>query len=241
MTPRQRAGQRKRSETRRRGSGSPWVWWTVGAVVVIAGVTAVALSAGDHSGGNSATRSGTVEIASHVTVTGTPLPQLPDSGVDPAVGRPASSLSGVTFSGTPLHIINDGKPHAVIFVAHWCPHCRAEVPRIVTLARQGHIPVQVTGVATGTDASAPNYPPSTWLAREHWPYPVLVDTGRQTAATAYGLPAYPFLVFVDANGHVAGRLSGEVAPTDLAKIFAALNAGQPLPIPSVPGASSTSR
>jgi thiol-disulfide isomerase/thioredoxin len=64
----------------------------------------------------------------------------------------------------------------VVFVAHWCPHCQAEVPRIVALAKAGKVSVPIVGVATGTDASAPNYPPSAWLQREGWPYPVLVDT-----------------------------------------------------------------
>jgi thiol-disulfide isomerase/thioredoxin len=126
----------------------------------------------------------------------------------------------------------------VVFVAHWCPHCQAEVPRIVALAKAGKVPVPIVGVATGTDPSAPNYPPSAWLQREGWPYPVLVDTKTATAARAYGLPGYPFLVFVDAQGRVVRRLSGEVAPSDLTKLFDALAAGQPLPSPGA-GASST--
>jgi hypothetical protein len=47
-------------------------------------------------------------------------------------------------------------------------------------------------------------------------------------------------VFVDAQGRVVGRLSGEVAPSDLTKLFDALAAGQPLPIPGA-GASSTGK
>ena len=134
-----------------------------------------------------------------------------------------------------------GPAHVVVFLAHWCPHCQAEVPRIVVLARSGQIPVPLIGVVTGTDSSAPNYPPSAWLARVGWPYPVLVDTKTYTAATAYGLPGYPFLVFIDAQGKVAGRLSGEVTPSDLTKLFAALAAGKALPIPGTPGASSSGR
>ena len=53
--------------------------------------------------------------------------------------------------------------------------------------------VDVTAVATGTDAAAPNYPPSAWLKREHWPFPVMADSTRSTAANAYGLSAYPVL------------------------------------------------
>ena len=62
---------------------------------------------------------------------------------------------------------------AIWFVAHWCPHCQAEVPRIVALAEQGRLPegVDVAAVSTAVDATAPNYPPSAWLDRVGWPFP----------------------------------------------------------------------
>lgn len=231
----------------RRAAASPglnWPWWVVGAAIVIAGVVAVALSAGgggsSGSGSGGGTTSGQVEIASTVAVSGTPLPTLTDSTNDPAVGKTAPTLTGVTFKGSPVTIGNTGQAHLVIMVAHWCPHCQAEVPRIVSLAKAGQVPVPIVTVATGTDSSAPNYPPSAWLAREGWPYPVLVDSKTETAATAYGLPGYPFLVFVNAQGQVVGRLSGEIAPSDLTKLFSALAAGKPLPGVSS-GASSAGK
>jgi cytochrome c biogenesis protein CcmG/thiol:disulfide interchange protein DsbE len=238
---------KRRPAQRRRGGRRPpasfgrnWPWWVVGGAVVIAGVLAVALSAGGGGGSHSGGTSGQVEIGSTVAVRGTPLPTLTDPTNDPAVGKTAPTLTGVTFNRSAVTIGNTGQAHLVIFVAHWCPHCQAEVPRIVALQKAGQIPVPVVSVATGTSSSEPNYPPSAWLARERWPYPVLVDTTTSTAATSYGLPGYPFLVFVDAQGKVVGRLSGEVAASDLTKLFAALAAGQPLPIPGA-GASSAGK
>jgi cytochrome c biogenesis protein CcmG, thiol:disulfide interchange protein DsbE len=220
--------------------GLNWPWWVVGGAVVLAGILAVVLSAG---GGSSSSgggvKPGQVEIAP-VAVSGTPLPTLTDPTNDPAVGKTAPTLTGVTFNRSPVTIGNTGQAHVVIFVAHWCPHCQAEVPRIVSLAKAGQVPVPIVTVATGTDSSAPNYPPSAWLAREGWPYPVLVDSKTETAATAYGLPGYPFLVFVNAQGQVVGRLSGEIAPSDLTKLFSALAAGKPLPGVSS-GASSAGK
>jgi cytochrome c biogenesis protein CcmG, thiol:disulfide interchange protein DsbE len=249
VSPNQRRPTKTGGGNRRAAAsrGRNWPWWAVGAAVVLAGVLAVVLSGGG-GGGNSSgsssssggTKSGQVEIASTVAVSGTPLPMLTDSTNDPAVGKTAPTLTGVTFNGSPVTIGNTGRAHVVVMVAHWCPHCQAEVPRIVALFKAGQIPVPVVSVATGTDPSAPNYPPSAWLAREGWPYPVLVDTKAETAASSYGLPGYPFLVFVDAQGKVAGRLSGEVAPSDLTKLFAALAAGKPLPIPGA-GASSAGK
>ena len=52
---------------------------------------------------------------------------------------------------------------------------------------------------------APNYPPSAWLEREDWPFPVMADSPTGTAAEAYGLTAYPVLRAGDADGKVAGR------------------------------------
>jgi cytochrome c biogenesis protein CcmG, thiol:disulfide interchange protein DsbE len=245
VSPNQRRPAKSAGGNRRvaAAAGRNGPWWAVGAAVVLAGVLAVVLSSG--GGGSSGspsgvTKPGRVEIASTVTVSGTPLPMLTGSAKDPAVGKTAPTLTGVTFNGAPVTVGNTGKAHLVIMVAHWCPHCQAEVPRIVSLYKAGQIPVPVMTVATGTDSSAPNYPPSAWLAREGWPYPVLVDTKTETAANSYGLPGYPFLVFVDAQGKVVGRLSGEVAPSDLTKLFAALAAGKPLPIPGA-GASSAGK
>ena len=233
--------QSRRPAKKPASTSTSWPWWVVGAALVIAGVVAVALSAGgsssSSSGSGGATFNGLTEIGPHVTVTGTRLPMLNDPTNDPAIGKTAPTLTGVAFKGTPVTIGPTGQAHVVIFVAHWCPHCQAEVPRIVALANAGQIPVPIVTVATGTDPSAPNYPPSSWLAREGWPYPVMVDTKTETAATAYGLPGYPFLVFVNAQGQVVGRLSGEIAPSDLTKLFTALAAGKPLPGVSA-GASS---
>ena len=133
-----------------------------------------------------------------------------------------------------------GTPQVVMFVAHWCPHCQAEVPRIVDLAKQGAFDgLRMSTVATGTNPDYPNYPPSAWLSRENWPFPVMVDSDQSTAAQAYGLSAYPFFVFVGADGKVAGRATGELAPADLTKILDALRDGKPLPTASGANSSAT--
>ena len=107
----------------------------------------------------------------------------------------------MSFDGSKVTIGPTGKPQVVMFLAHWCPHCQAEVPRIVELAKDGAFEgIDVAAVATGTNADAPNYPPSAWLEREQWPFPVMVDSPEFTAAQAYGLPSYPYFVFADARG-----------------------------------------
>jgi thiol-disulfide isomerase/thioredoxin len=177
-------------------------------VVVLLAVAAVLLSRGSSG-------SGTVAGETRpVTVQGSVLPTLPTTGSDPAVGAAAPTLIGQTFDGAAITIDpgSTGTPTAIWFVAHWCPHCNAEVPRIVALHSQGQLPtgIDIDAVSTGVDPSAPNYPPSTWFRNEGWPFPVLADDGQGTAAKAYGLPSYPFLVVLDKDGNVIARHAGEL-------------------------------
>jgi thiol-disulfide isomerase/thioredoxin len=224
-------------------TGSGWVFPAVIVGIVIVGILAVVLVAA--GGGNSKSSGGasggkdTVEVSAEVTTGGTALPSYNAATKDAAVGMTAPTLGSVDFQGRNVEVGGaTGSPYAVVFLAHWCPHCQAEVPRLVSLAQNGKIEgVDVVGVATGTSQANPNYPPSAWLAREDWPFGVLVDDGRFTAANQYGLSGYPFLVFVDASGKVVGRTSGEVAPEDLQKIFASLAKGE---TPTMPGAGASS-
>jgi hypothetical protein len=87
--------------------------------------------------------------------------------------------------------------------------------------KSGGVPsgVDVIGVATGTDSSAPNYPPSQWLADEHFPFPVMADSDSQTAAAAFGLGSYPYFVLLDSEGKVVQRASGEIDPNSLTPLL----------------------
>lgn len=181
-------------------------------MVVIAAVIAVIVSSGSDE-----TATPGLEQTQPVTVAGTALPELPDSGADPAIGMVAPTLTGSSFDGTPV-VVAPGKPTLVVFLAHWCSHCRREVPLLVSWEAAGGVPagVQVFGVATSTSASQPNYPPSSWLANEKFPWPVLTDDTSFSAAAAYGLPGFPYFVLLDAEGVVKLRLSGEIPTDDLA-------------------------
>lgn len=216
-----------------------WIWGGVAVVVVVAVVIAVVASGGSDSSTPSSQGGGS-ETAP-VTVSGTKLPTNTGTSPDAAVGDTIPTLTGRSLSGAGMEITPNGKPQVLVFVAHWCPHCQAEVPRIVKLSEAGVFDgVDVTGIATGTNSGYPNYPPSTWLERENWPYQVLADSEKGTAAQAFGLNSYPYLVFVDAEGKVVGRVSGEVSPADLTKMVAALKAGEAIPGVAA-GASSASK
>ncbi len=218
------------------------LWGGFAAVVALAVVVAIVASGGSND--TSSAKRTSVETHA-VTVDGTPLPKYSDTYAgtksDPAIGKTIPTLHGVSvLNGKPVTVAPDGKAQAVVFVAHWCPHCQAEVPRLVALAKEGVFDgVEVTAVATGTNAQADNYPPSAWLQRDGWPFAAMADSPTGTAAEAYGINAYPYFVLVDTDGKVAGRATGEVTDADIKANLAALQAGEPLPLLSS-GASSAS-
>jgi thiol-disulfide isomerase/thioredoxin len=198
------------------------VWVAIGVVVVL-GVVAIALSAGsgdgDGSGGDQG-QFGTPQVS------GAPLPRFVSAAQDPAVGEAAPTVRGENFAGAPT-AIEPGRPRMVVFLAHWCPHCNAEAPRLAAFLTGPGIPegVDLTIVPTGSSPEAEFWPPSAWLddmglGRVE----TLVDDEDQTVATAYGLSAYPFIVTLDADGRVRHRVSGEQSEGFFADEFAELSA-----------------
>jgi thiol-disulfide isomerase/thioredoxin len=122
-------------------------------------------------------------------------------------------VEGEDPEGGTVSVGGPGRTTLVVFLAHYCPHCQAEVPVLVEMAEDGAFDgYRLVGVLTGTNPEAPNFPPVAWLEREGWPGEVLLDDERSSAALAYGLPAYPFLVVLDEGGRVVARASGEQPP-----------------------------
>jgi hypothetical protein len=133
---------------------------------------------------------------------------------------PLPSISGTGLSGEAVAIEADGRAKIVVALAHWCPHCEAEVPRIVDWIDAGGLPdgVDVIALATGTTAELRNFPPGAWLVDEDWTAPVVFDDEAYSAGEALGLSGFPFFVFSDADGNVVQRTSGELDPAMLAMI-----------------------
>ncbi len=224
--PKGRPLAQSRVEAARTGPRVPVFALAVGGLVlvlVIAAVVVAVVGGGDSEG----TLAKGEQAFGPVTATGTPLPEYDEAGEDPAVGQPAPELVGETSAGDPVTIDPGDGPMVVAFLAHWCPHCRAEVPRIVDLAGgtdeiEG---VPFVAVLTGSEAKAPNFPPGQWLADEDWPAPAMVDSepesgGAPVAYAASGVKGYPFLVAIDADGNVAARSSGELGDDGLRDFFA---------------------
>ena len=121
-----RRGTGGKPKPQRRG-GLPVVPIAI-AFVVLAAVVALVLAGGDGEVKSDArSQYGAVEID------GTALPPLagatPDA--DPAVAMAAPTLTGTNFEGDPVTVPSSERPTLLVFAAHWCPHCQAEIPRLV--------------------------------------------------------------------------------------------------------------
>lgn len=162
------------------------------------------------------------------TITGTALPGATD-GQDPALGFAIPGVVGADFDGTEVRIAADGRPKILIFLAHWCSHCQAEVPVVQDWVAAGNLPegVDLIAVATSTSSTRVNFPPSAWLEGEDWNVPTIVDDSTYSVASAFGLDAFPFWVFVSPDGLVAGRTSGELPPETITEIATTLAAMPP--------------
>jgi cytochrome c biogenesis protein CcmG/thiol:disulfide interchange protein DsbE len=159
-----------------------------------------------------------------VDVCGPALPPLTadDPADDEALGSTAPTLVGVDFEGNPVRIdaAQDG-PTMVVFVAHWCPHCNAEIPVLNELRDAGSLPddLNIVAVSTAPRTDGTHFPPDEWLVDVDWQWPAMADgvdmaSGSFIAADAYGVNSFPFITIVDGDGKVAARWSGESAGSD---------------------------
>ena len=205
--------------TPKKSAGSGRLTWYIGAgIAVLIGIAAIVAIG---SGGDDSSADGLQQFG-EVTVNGDALAPYSDGADDSAVGMPAPEVIGEGFTGNPVTTKTDA-PQMIVFLAHWCPHCQREVPLLVEWERNGEVPagLEVMAVATATNPTNPNFPPSEWLTREEFPalWPVLVDDGANTAGNAFGVSGYPFFVLIDAEGKVVFRGSGEISKEELTSII----------------------
>ncbi len=178
--------------------------YVLGGVALLAVLALIIVSvSGSEDGGD---QTAPVEVA------GTPLPPFASEAGDAALSAPIPEAFGTNFDDGDVQITADGTPKAIVFLAHWCSHCQAEVADVTSyLDGGGTFPdgVDIVSVSTSVDSVRGNFPASTWLEDAGWPYPVMRDDDQGTVSVAYGMAGTPFWVFVDADGKVASRTSGE--------------------------------
>ena len=190
---------------------------------VVALIAAVLLLAAACGGDDDTAPAPTPVEVAPVQVVGQPLGPIGDSpDADPAFRQPVPALNGTAIDGSPLEWTPGERPAAIVFLAHWCPACQAEVVELTNWLAEGNsLPegVDLLSVVTLVDSSRDNYPPSQWLADEGWPFPVLVDSADNEVAVAFGQAGTPFWAFVFGDGTLALRGSGRIPPEGLAQLF----------------------
>lgn len=172
-----------------------------------------------------------------ITVAGEPLPQMPetsgtaftDSATDKAIGLSAPTIEGESFDGSKVSVDPaDGTPRVFVFVAHWCPHCQAEVPLIQEWIDAGNLPdnVEIVFVSTSVAPERGNYPVSDWIEKEGVTSTVILDDDASGAAAKFGLTGFPYFVMTNGEGKVVARGSGEIPIATFGAAVDALAAGQ---------------
>jgi thiol-disulfide isomerase/thioredoxin len=187
------------------------LWWILGGAVGLGLIVFLAISiAGEEAVDDSI---GFGEI----TMEGDLLPALADPLNDVAVGMIAPTVSGADWDDNPYSISPDGTPKLLVFLAHWCPHCQAEVPVVQQWLDDGGLPegVDIYSLTVATDRLRPNWPPQDWLVEEGWTVPVIMDDEIGTAAAGYGMVGTPMYVVLDGDNNVLQRISGEIGVAGL--------------------------
>ncbi len=205
----------------------------VAIVAVVVAALGVALFAG---GSDDSASNGSIPVATDggssgdtnenqpVEVVGSALAPFATANGDPAVGQVAPTLNGLSFDGTPISVTpGDGRNYMVVFLAHWCPHCNAEIPQLIKWKESGSVPegLEVIGISTSVASDRPNYPPSAWTLAAGWPWSIMADSAGMDAATAYGVTGFPFFTVIGEDGTVKVRASGQVEAEVLDQILAA--------------------
>ncbi len=219
-------------------SNTLWIWIGLGVLVVaialVAGFVGRSSDSGSNSGGSASASGGTVvpngslEYGS-LDVTGTKLPDSPDPGAtDTAIGQAIPTIAGQTFDESKITISPEGgKPQVILVVAHWCPHCQAEVPRIQDWLDTNGMPddVKLTAIATANTDQRTNFPAGPWLRKEKWTVPTLLDDKNSDAGAALGVTGFPGFIVVGADGKVVYRTSGEITMAQWEQLLQAARTG----------------
>ena len=151
-----------------------------------------------------------------ISVAGDSLPQYAGENDDNvALGLAAPTFSAPDQNSEIFQLEKNGNSKALLFLAHWCPHCQREVPVVQRFIDSNGVPpgIDVIAVATSIDRGRDNYPPQEWLQREGWSETQIYDLDREIGE-AYGLNAFPYWVFLDKDLNVLARRTGNL-PEDM--------------------------
>jgi len=146
------------------------------------------------------------------TINGENLPDYAGENDDNiAIGLPGPLFSGPNQNSEIESLEKNGNAKALLFLAHWCPHCQREVPIVQEIINTIGVPdgIDVIAIATSIDRGRDNYPPQDWLFDEGWSETQIYDIDKKIAR-AYGLTSFPYWVFLDKDLNVIARRAGNL-------------------------------
>jgi len=182
------------------------LWVAVGVVIAAVIAVVVILVA---TGGADTPKKITLLQVQPVSISGDPLP-TPEAGApDNTSGRSVPRIEGRTFGSRRISI-KPGKPTLVVAINRADPDVEGEVKALVQWHHADQTPeaLNVVTLVTGPGRADASDPVSSWLVREEWPFPVLVDDENSSAAAALGLVATPGILIIDADGTAQYRVLG---------------------------------
>jgi thiol-disulfide isomerase/thioredoxin len=199
-----RTASKKKQESNRRSL----VYWIAGSVVGLGLIVWLAIAIAGEGDVDESVAFG------EVTVEGDNLPFFDSAAGDVAVGVTAPTVTGETFDGQELTIGPDGNAKIIVMLAHWCPHCQAEVPVVQGWLEAGGLPegVDIYGVTVLTNRvrDGRTWPPQDWLEDEGWTSPTIKDDQQSSIVNAYGMTGTPTYVVLGPDNENLGRISGEI-------------------------------
>ena len=158
------------------------------------------------------------DVVTESSVEGRALASFETTENDSAVGKLAPIATGLDLLTNELvRVAPQGRPLVVAFFAHWCPHCQTEVAALTEWLLANQLPSNVDLIAIST-FEAPergNHPPARWLKDEGWKHSVIADSSSLALSDAFGAMSVPYFVFIEADGTVAFRISGNLGPREL--------------------------
>lgn len=134
-------------------------------------------------------------------LTSPPGPRLPGEGRFEIVGRRAPDFSLAFRDGRWRLSDHLGKPIVISFWTTWCGVCGRDLDVLEGLWRRAGGEIEVVGICPEDWSQVPAV-----LASHPVSFPILPDPGARVTRLYERLPnlRYPFTVFVDSRGTVAG-------------------------------------
>jgi thiol-disulfide isomerase/thioredoxin len=121
-------------------------------------------------------------------------------------------LTGSTTKS--LAALVHGRPAIINFFASWCPVCLKELDAFGAYSRQKPAGISIIGIDTNDTSLATS---RHLLAKAGANYPVLIDTGQLSVATAYGVDPLPVTFFISSGGKIVSEAVGGLTLAELQK------------------------